>query len=107
MQGDWGGCGVSANEFSWAHHVKRGAKINFGDLSPYLTNENPAWPLKVVRKSERRTSSALASRTRVVRLKARLLKSMQKIRGGDHRGLRLEDRTGSASGPVQQKSCGV
>ncbi len=28
-----GGCGVSANEYSFAH----GAQINFGDLTPYLT----------------------------------------------------------------------
>jgi hypothetical protein len=37
MQGDWegggGGCGFSANEYSFAH----GAQINFGDLTPYLT----------------------------------------------------------------------
>jgi hypothetical protein len=29
----WGGCGVSANEYSYAHR----AQINFGDLTPYLT----------------------------------------------------------------------
>jgi hypothetical protein len=28
-----GGCGVSVNEYSYAH----GAQINFGDLTPYLT----------------------------------------------------------------------
>jgi hypothetical protein len=31
--GGGGGCGVSANEYSFVH----GAKINFGDLTPYLT----------------------------------------------------------------------
>jgi hypothetical protein len=31
--GGGGGCGISANEYSCAH----GAKINFGDLTPYLT----------------------------------------------------------------------
>ncbi len=49
----------------------------------------------------------MASRTRVVRLKARLLKCMQKLRegeGGDHRGKRLEDRAGSASVPDQLES---
>jgi hypothetical protein len=30
-----GGCGVSANEYSYA----QGAQINFGDLTPYLTND--------------------------------------------------------------------
>ncbi len=63
---------------------------NVGSVA--MDSENPAWPLKVVRKSERRTRRALASRTRVVRLKARLLKGMQIIRGEDQRGLRLEDR---------------
>ncbi len=33
--GGWGFCGVSANEYSCAH----GAQINFGDLTPYLTDE--------------------------------------------------------------------
>ncbi len=33
MRGEGGSCGVSANEYSWAH----GALINFGDLTPYLT----------------------------------------------------------------------
>ena len=33
MQGDGGGCRVSANEYSCAH----GAQINFVDLTPYLT----------------------------------------------------------------------
>ncbi len=33
--GRWGSCGVSANEYSCAH----GAQINFGDLTPYLTND--------------------------------------------------------------------
>jgi hypothetical protein len=28
-----GGCGVSANEYSYGH----GAQMNFGDLTPYLT----------------------------------------------------------------------
>jgi hypothetical protein len=32
-----GGCGVLANEYSSAH----GAKINFGDLTPYLTQDAP------------------------------------------------------------------
>jgi hypothetical protein len=32
-----GGCGVSAKEYSCAH----GAQINFGDLTPYLTNALP------------------------------------------------------------------
>jgi hypothetical protein len=31
MRGDWGYCGVSANEYSCAH----GAQINFEDLTPY------------------------------------------------------------------------
>jgi hypothetical protein len=31
-----GGCGVSANENSCAHHVTW-SQINFGDLTPYLT----------------------------------------------------------------------
>jgi hypothetical protein len=31
--GGRGGCGVSSNEYISAH----GAKINFGDLTPYLT----------------------------------------------------------------------
>jgi hypothetical protein len=31
--GGEGGCGVSANEYSFTH----GAQINFGDLTPYLT----------------------------------------------------------------------
>ncbi len=32
--GVWGSCGVSANEYSCAH----GAQINFGNLTPYLTD---------------------------------------------------------------------
>ncbi len=35
-EGGEGGCGISANEYSCAH----GAKINFGDLTPYLTYDN-------------------------------------------------------------------
>ncbi len=31
------GCGVSANEYRCAH----GAQINFGDITPYLTNDLP------------------------------------------------------------------
>jgi hypothetical protein len=31
------GCGVSANEYSCAHHVTWSPQINFGDLPPYLT----------------------------------------------------------------------
>ena len=34
-RGGGGGCRVSANEYSWAH----GAQINFGDQTPYLTNQ--------------------------------------------------------------------
>ncbi len=33
--GGGGGCGVSANEYSCAHH-EYGAQVNFGDLTPYL-----------------------------------------------------------------------
>ncbi len=32
-----GGCGVSSNEYSCAAITWHGAKINFGDLPPYLT----------------------------------------------------------------------
>jgi hypothetical protein len=39
--GEEGGCGVSANDNSCAHHVTWSpAQINFGDLSPYLTYVN-------------------------------------------------------------------
>jgi hypothetical protein len=37
MREEGGSCGVSANEYSCAHHVTYGAQINFGDLPPYLT----------------------------------------------------------------------
>ncbi len=40
MRGDGRGCGVSANEYSRAHHLTWGP-IKFGDLPPYLTYGAP------------------------------------------------------------------
>jgi hypothetical protein len=36
IRGEGGNCGVSANEYSCAHHVTW-SQINVGDLTPYLT----------------------------------------------------------------------
>jgi hypothetical protein len=38
-RGGGGGCGVSDNEYSYAH----GAQINFGDLTPSLTYGRKGW----------------------------------------------------------------
>ncbi len=36
MRGEGGSCGVSADEYSYAHE----AQINFGDLTPHLTYDS-------------------------------------------------------------------
>ncbi len=42
--GGWGGCGVSANEYSCAHH--------FGDLPPYLTYEECSFSVQLTAKTK-------------------------------------------------------